>query len=90
MTQLEQLDMHEPREKYKLSPLSTLKNLKKFWFDLSLDESDPGIDFSQMLNLEEVAIQWFPNVTQLVHLKKLRQLIVAGYMITPKCRNSIS
>ena len=74
MTQLVQLDIIEFDREYKLSAYSTLKNLTNVEFSVDLLESDPGLDFAQIPNLQVLSVPWCPRVTQLVHLKKLRDL----------------
>lgn len=85
MTQLITLDLYEPQGDYKLSPYSTLKNLTRIWITHGVYESDPGLELSQMPNLEVVSIPWCQNVTQLGHLKKLRELaLLDGSPVYPQ------
>ena len=76
MTQLLKLYLYEHEDEYQLSVYSNLKNLTAIWFGYEIVESDPSLDFTQMPNFEVVSIPWCPNVTQLVHLKNLRELFL--------------
>ena len=81
MTQLVQLEISEIlNHEHKLDSLSNLKNLTQISLDINLSKSDPGLNFAQMTKLEVVSVLWFPNVTQLIHSKKLRKLTLEeGY-----------
>ena len=74
MTQLRELDFFELYGEYNISSFLSLQNLMRIWLSLDVSESDQGLNFSQMQNLEEVLVSWCPNITQLVHLKKLQKL----------------
>ena len=75
MTQLLQLELYEEEEyENQLSVYSNLKKLTSLLFGNEIVESDPGLDFTQMPNFKVISIPWCPNVTQLVHLKNLREL----------------
>lgn len=75
MTKLIQLDIYEfIGEEYKFSPYSKLKNLKRMSFGCQILESDPGLEFTKLTNLEVLETPLCPTITQLVHLTNLKEL----------------
>lgn len=80
LTNLEKLELFEITGEFELGLYSNLTKLSHIWVGLDIKKSDPGLEFKQMPNLEYVSIPMCQNVTQLSHLKRLRELFLReGY-----------
>lgn len=74
LTNLEHLELFEFSGEYELGIYSNLSKLTHIWFGLDITDSDRGLEFNRMPYLELVSIPMCQNVTQLSHLKRLREL----------------
>lgn len=80
LTNLVELDLKGSHyDKAEFGAYSNLTKVTRLWFErILIDRSDPGLEFTQLPNLEILAIPPCKNVTQLGHLTKLRELYLGS------------
>jgi hypothetical protein len=75
LTQLEHFDLLEINDtRYEIGIYSNLTNLKEVCLCVDIASSDRGLDVKNMTKIESITIPWCQNVSQLSHLKNLREL----------------
>lgn len=74
-TQLEHFDLLEINDsRYEIGIYSNLTNLKEVCLCVDIASTDRGLDVKNMTKIESITVPWCQNVSQLSHLKNLREL----------------